>query len=105
MQLFYLLWTVLVYLMAVGALWWISTSLMHDNLRSQAIARVEKLTELGTPLYISQNIEQFENIKGQISNFPEIGYVSYYTADGTNRLAEYKTQSLKDITLPKLSSE
>lgn len=104
-QLFYFAWTVLVYLMAVGALWWTSTSIMHDNLRSQAIEWIGKLHELGIPLYASHDMEQFKSIRDQISDFQEIGYVRYYSADGTNVLAEYKAQSLKDITFPKLSSQ
>ena len=101
--LFYLVWTVMVYLMAVGALWWTATSLMHDNLRSQGVEWIEKLHELGTPLYVTHDLKQFNSIREKISDFQEIGYVRYYLEDGAEVLAEYKAPILKDISLPKLS--
>lgn len=89
----HLFWGVFVYLMAVGGLWWTSTAIMESNFEEQAKRWVRTLDEMGTPLYVSNDSQQFNRIKNQIQGFSELGYVRYYDAEGRAVLGEYQRES------------
>lgn len=94
----------LVYLLAVGGVWWISDRVSQDYFEKQAAAWLDKLDELGTPLYVSSGAST-PGIERQIGEFPEIIFVRYYAADGNNVLAEYNIHPLVAEEIPRLGRE
>ncbi len=102
---YYLGWGLLVYFMAIGGLWWTSTSVMQDNLKLQAVQWLSKLDEISAPLYVSQDASQFEHIRKHISDFPEIAYLRYYTAKGDSVLGEYRSPLLNGMVIPGMGPE
>jgi hypothetical protein len=44
------IWVILIYSLAVTALWWTSTKIIEDNPQQQALQWASELDELGTPL-------------------------------------------------------
>lgn len=103
--LYFLAWGLLVYIMAIGGLWWTSASVMQDNLKLQAVQWLSKLDEISAPLYVSQDASQFEHIRQQVSDFPEIAYLRYYTAKGDSVLGEYRSPSLGGLVIPDMGPE
>jgi diguanylate cyclase (GGDEF)-like protein len=88
-QLLQLTLGLLVYLLAVGGVWWTATRVSEDYFQKQAVQWLAKLDELGTPLYISPSAAMFAGIHKHVSEFREIGLVRYYSADGRDVIAEY----------------
>ncbi len=81
--------TILVYLVAVGGLWWIASNIVDDSLRKQANQWVAEFDELGTPLYVSRKGKALLDMDKHIKNFPEIVFVRYYDTTGKKILAEF----------------
>lgn len=102
---YFLAWGVLIYVIAVGALWWASTAIMQDNLKLQAVQWIDKLDEISAPLYVSQDSEQFESIRQQISDFSEIAYLRYYASKSDVVLGEYRSPLMEGLTIPEMSEE
>ena len=97
--------SILVYAVSIAALWWTSTSVIHDNVRLQAGQWIEKLDELSAPLYISPGDEQMEVIRKHMQNFPEVAYVYFYTSEGRQLLGEYKDAALGDTVFPRFTEQ
>lgn len=95
----------LVYFLAVGGVWWISDRVSQDYFEKQAAAWLDKLDQLGTPLYISSGASPSPGIEKQIGEFPEIIFVRYYGADGSNVLAEYNINPLIAEEIPPLGRQ
>ncbi len=95
----------LVYLLAVGGVWWISDRVSQDYFEKQASAWLDKLEELGTPLYISSGASASLGIERHIGEFPEIMFVRYYGARGHNILAEYNINPLATQKIPQLGEQ
>ncbi|MDH5764858.1 MAG: EAL domain-containing protein [Gammaproteobacteria bacterium] len=98
-----LVWSVLVYFVAIAGVWWGSTSVIEDNFSNQATEWLRKLDELGTPLYISKDKTLFRSIEDHVSQFPEIAYLRYYESDNNTVLAEYYSKEKLVRLVPPLS--
>jgi diguanylate cyclase (GGDEF)-like protein len=94
--LMHVLWVFGVYLLIAAGLWWVSTSLIENNLQKQAVQWVAELDTLGTPLYVSKNSTQGSQFEARLQNFPEVAYVRYYNAQGTV-LGEYTANKERDV--------
>ncbi len=105
LQLLQFLWGVFVYVLAVGALWWISNSVIEGYFQKQALQWIIKLDDMGTPLYVSQDKAQLSVIKKHVSNFPEIAFVRYYRAEGGQVLGEYNANPIDRQQIPPLSQK
>ena len=83
---------ILIYFAAVAGLWWTGGSLIEDSARKQAMQWLAELDELGTPLYASSQLggQALGALTARLNDFPEITYVRYYDASGTQLLGEYK---------------
>lgn len=86
------LWSLFIFLIAVGGIWWSTTYLINDNLFKRGVEWIAEMDELGTPLYTSGHKPQLESIVRRVIDSPEVIYVRYYDADGQNILAEYRGQ-------------
>ena len=84
-----LIWGFIVYLLAIAGIWIGSSKVIEDNFSYQATEWVEKLDELGTPLYASSDQEVFRSIRDHMSRFPEVSYFRYYEALDNTVIAEY----------------
>ncbi len=80
---------IVVYLLAVGGVWWAASQVSQDYFQRQAAQWLAKLDELGTPVYTWQGSEAIVDIRRQLAEFPEIAFARYYSADGSRVLAEY----------------
>lgn len=82
---------VVIYVAAVAGLWWTSGGLIEDSARKQAIQWLERLDELGTPLYASRRdgAVAMRALAARLKNIPEITHVRYYDAGGARVLGEY----------------
>jgi len=83
------LWSVLIFLVAVSGIWWSTTYLIRDNLFERSVQWATELDELGTPLYASNGKLQITDIAKRIMASPEISYVRYYDASGEKVIASY----------------
>ncbi len=99
-----LIWSVVVYILGVAGLWWSSNKVIEDNFSQQATDWVAKLDELGTPLYAANDEFLFQSIEEQVSRFPEVSYLRYYEADNNSVIAQYSSEKINIIKIPKLSS-
>ena len=97
------IWSVIVYFLAVAGLWWSSSKVIEDNFSQQATDWVGKLDELGTPLYAANDEFLFQSIEEHIRRFPEISYLRYYEAEENTVIAQYLSQKLGDSSLPELT--
>ena len=95
-------WVMLIYGLAVIALWWTSTRIIEDNLQRQALQWVSELDEMGTPLYASTSKRNFSRIERHVKNFPQIAYLRYYDATGKKVLGEYRAQGRDQLAIPNL---
>lgn len=77
-----LVFTTFLGVLAVGSLWWISKTVIEDNLQKWAQAWIVELEELGAPLYQSEDEERFLRVENYVANFPEMVLVRYYTPAG-----------------------
>ncbi len=94
--LMHVLWVFGVYLLIAAGLWWVSTSLIENNLQKQAVQWVAELDTLGTPLYVSKNRTQGSHFDARLKNFPEVAYVRYYNVQG-RVLGEYTANKERDV--------
>jgi diguanylate cyclase (GGDEF)-like protein len=94
-------WAVLVYLLSVAGLWWVSSRLIQQYLEKQAVQWVAELDAIGTPLYVSKRNARLTQLQGRLSRFPEIAYVRYYDATGSQLLGDYAADGKR--ALPALS--
>ena len=97
-----LVWGLIVFVLAVVGIWFGSTHVIEDNFSYQAKEWVDKLDEIGTPLYTSKNSEEFRSIREHLSRFPEISYVRYYEAENNTVIAEYKSERAQQYVIPVL---
>ncbi|MFQ5935391.1 MAG: putative bifunctional diguanylate cyclase/phosphodiesterase [Acidiferrobacterales bacterium] len=104
-QLLQVLLGLIVYLLAVGGVWWTSTRVSEDYFQKQAVEWLGKLDELGTPLYISSDAAAFSSVQKHVSEFREIAFVRYYSPDGSQILAEYNADPLRYKETPRLSQQ
>lgn len=82
---------VVIYIAAVAGLWWTGGSLIDDSARKQAVQWLERLDELGTPLYASRRdgAAAMQALAGRLKDTPEIAHVRYYDATGARVLGKY----------------
>ncbi len=93
-------WGVVVYLIAVSGFWFVSSTAIQSTFEEQASDWMRKLDELSTPLYVSQDINEFVTIERYVRNFSEIAYIKFYNADGVDVLAEYNFDVTKKDEVP-----
>ncbi|WP_101760395.1 bifunctional diguanylate cyclase/phosphodiesterase [Oceanicoccus sp. KOV_DT_Chl] len=86
--------------MAVTGFWIISSNAIQNTFEQQAGQWMNKLDELSTPLYVSQDINEFTAIENYINNYSEVSYLKFYKADGVGVLAEYIASSSADLDVP-----
>jgi len=98
-----MLWGMVVYLFAIAGIWWGSSRVLEDNFRKQAAEWLQKLDEMGTPLFASQDASQFASVRDQVLRFPELAYLRFYDADNKT-IAEYMSDGLDGEKIPGLSS-
>ena len=99
------IWGFLIYAMAVAGIWWGSSFVIEKSFETQATQWVNKLDEMGTPLYVADESLIFQDIKEHLTRFPEVAYVRYYKAENNRIIAEYRSAYLPVIDIPKLSEE
>lgn len=104
-QLLQLALGIVICLLAIGGVWWTASQLSQDYFQRQAAQWLLKLDELGTPLYISRDRETVDNIRRQLSEFPEVAFVRYYGPDGKRILGEYDSNVGPYHEIPPLSPE
>ena len=90
-------------MLAIGGLWVVSQTVIHDNLQKWAQAWITELEELGAPLFKSEDTERFLRIENYIANFPEITLVRYYTPDGTILFSDTSKATATKGNLPRLN--
>ena len=98
-----LLWGFIIYVLAIAGIWLGSTKVIEDNFSYQAVEWVDKLDELGTPLYSTRNPELFNSIRDHVERFPELFYLRYYEAENNTVMAEYRALESEDASIPKLN--
>ncbi len=98
-------WALVAYGILIVALWYTSSVVIENSLRSQGENWLVKLDELGTPFYASKKAGDTERLVKDLERFPEIAQVIYYSADGNQILAEYRRKDLPKSGLPALKSE
>ncbi|MEN8170466.1 MAG: EAL domain-containing protein [Pseudomonadota bacterium] len=84
-----IVWAVIFGLLVIGSLWWGSTKVIEGSFQRQGEGWINKLDELGTPLYTSDDKEYFTETVDYLKNFPEISSVQYFNESGTTAIAEY----------------
>jgi len=97
-----LTWGFIIYVLAIAGVWLGSTRVIEDNFSYQAVEWVDKLDELGTPLYATHNTELFDSIRDHVSRFPELSYLRYYDAENDQVLAEYFSANMDSSLVPRL---
>ncbi len=98
-------WTLVVFGILIVSLWYASSVVIENSLRSQGESWLAKLDEIGTPFYASDKPGDTERLDKDLEKFPEIAQVVYYSADGGKELARYKKKNLPLSALPPLSTE
>lgn len=99
----HLAFATLVAVLAVSGMWWTSRWVLEENLRKWAIQWVTQLDDLGAPLYVAPDREEFRKLERYARQFPEIAFVRYYTADGEVIHAEIPDPAGKYRDVPLLS--
>ena len=99
-----LVWSVVVYILGVAGLWWSSNKVIEDNFSQQASDWVDKLDEMGTPLYAANDEFLFHSIEEHVSNFPEISYLRYYDANTNQVIASYVSEKIQSEKIPELTT-
>jgi diguanylate cyclase (GGDEF)-like protein len=96
---------VVIYVAAVAGLWWTGGRLLDDSARKQAIQWLERLDELGTPLYASSqgDAAAMQTLAARLENIPEITHVRYYDASGARVLGAYDRDEQGSV--PRLTAE
>lgn len=80
-------------LLAVGGLWWTSTSVIENNLEKWGEQWINELDNLGIPLFISADQDRYLRIESYIRNFSEIKSVRYYARNGEVLFEDNKLES------------
>jgi hypothetical protein len=104
-QVLLLAWGLVVYIMAVAGFWYVSSHVIQTTFQQQALSWLEKLDELSTPLYVSQDVKEFATIEAHIKSFSEIAYIRFYNANGVDVLAEYSSQESPSLEKPDFNSK
>jgi diguanylate cyclase (GGDEF)-like protein len=68
--------------LAISGMWWATDRVVKENQRKWAIQWVDRLDELGSPLYATADETEFERIGAYVRSFEEIAVVRYYLPDG-----------------------
>ncbi|MDH5784181.1 MAG: EAL domain-containing protein [Chromatiales bacterium] len=76
-------------MLIISVLWWGSSRVIEGSFERQAEGWINKLDELATPLYTSEDKSYFHETVDYLRNFPEVASVQYYTAQGDEMVAEY----------------
>ncbi len=105
LQLLFLCWGLLVYLLAVSGFWFVSTSVIDATLRHQTTQWLEKIDGLSTPLYASHDINEFNSIKNYVENINEIAYVNFYDGNSLKNIGSYKKELLDAGAIPVLDKK
>lgn len=100
-----LIWSLVIYVLGVAGLWWNSNKVIEDNFSQQATDWVNKLDEMGAPLYAANDRFLFHAIEEQVRRFPEISYLRYYDAKTNQLIASYRSNKLAENKIPELSSD
>lgn len=82
-------WALGVYLLTIAGLWLTSSFLVQDNLRLQSSQWLNKLGDMGMPLYLSDNPSYLLDVENHLKSFPEIAYVRYLGPNGDEVIAQY----------------
>ncbi len=104
-QLLQLVLGIIVYLLAVAGVWWTANRLSQDYFHEQATRWLTKLDELGTPLYLSSDPDEFTRIRKHLSEFPGVLFVRYYNATGDQVIAEHSASPLEGQAIPRLDEQ
>lgn len=98
-------WTLVVYGILIVGLWFASSVVIENSLRSQGESWLAKLDEMGTPFYASEKPGDTEGLIKDLEKFPEIAQVTYFSSDGGKVLAEYRKKQYPNPELPALTSK
>lgn len=100
-----LAWAIAVYLMVSAGLWWGTVHIVEQSLHRQAAGWLAKADELGTPLYVSQELSTVEANLKYLANVPEILSVHYFDASGSKLVYEYWREKNAASEIPRLSAD
>ncbi len=98
-------WTVIIYLLVIAAIWFATNLVIESSVRDQGKGWVQKLDELGTPIYATNNPSQLKQIIGYLRNFPEIAQAKYLDEYGKEVRAEYTRKDGLISDFPLLTDE
>jgi diguanylate cyclase (GGDEF)-like protein len=84
-----IIWALLFGLLVIGSLWWGTSKVIEGSFQRQGEGWIKKLDELATPLYTSDDKDNFSATADYLKNFPEIASVQYFDEGGATVIADY----------------
>ena len=84
-------------LLALTSLWWASSWIIRDSNHSLSEQWLASLDDLGIPLYVSADEDQYVQIENYVGDVREISFVRYYDAAGEPIFYEAPGRDLLDI--------
>lgn len=88
-----LLWTVIIYILVIAALWFATNLVIDNTVRHQAEGWIAKLDEQGIPLYATDDPAKLKQAISYLRNFPEVARAKYLDETGKETIAEYTRKS------------
>ena len=82
-----LLFTAVIGILAIAGLYGLSQWVLQENLNRWATQWTGELNELGAPLFLPEDSGVTLEVEQFIQKYPEIGQVTYYNLDGSQRFA------------------
>jgi methyl-accepting chemotaxis protein len=95
--LLHFVWAMLVYVLVMAAMWYAANSVIESSMRSQSVAWVNKLDEMGIPLYVSNKRNKKTGLFSDLRNFPDVIGVRYLDAEGKSVIAEYRRHNFGKV--------
>lgn len=76
------IWTFIIYVLVIAALWFATNLVVENSVRHQGEAWIAKLDELGIPLYATDDPAQLKEAISYLRNFPDIARAQYFDDTG-----------------------
>lgn len=99
------IWTVIVYLLVIVAIWFATNLVIESSVRRQGENWIAKLDEIGIPVYATNNPAQLKQSIGYLSSFPEIAQAKYLDEKGKDVIAEYTRKGGVIAHFPRLTAD
>ena len=93
-----LVFSLVIGLFAVGALWLASNRAIEDNMRNWGEQWLTSLDDIAMPLYISNDSESYLGVEEYVKKFPEISFVRFYDEVGELVFEDYRVEPLRPIS-------